>query len=170
MDDKRPLVGFNFSVTFLGIDLEKDLSQLTWQDGLKTFLQYKMDNYFQKIRGIQVTRKTEEIASGGSNNYYFKLPQNLVYENLILERGFLDVQSPLSRWCSKSLEEGDGEINTKTVVVTLKDYSGKNSIASWCFYGCYPVKWSFSDLQSDQSILAIETIEIAYSYFKKLSN
>jgi len=103
MDDKRPLVGFNFSVTFLGVDLENNL-----------------DNYFQKIRGIQVTRKIEEIASGGSNNYYFKLPQNLVYENLILERGFLDVQSPLSRWCSKSLEEGDGEINTKTVVVTLR--------------------------------------------------
>jgi phage tail-like protein len=153
MDDKRPLVGFNFSVTFLGVDLEKN-----------------MDNYFQKVKGIQVTRTTEEIASGGSNNYFFKLPQNLVYENLVLERGDLDAQSPLSKWCSKSLEEGDGEISTKTVVVTLMDYSGKKNVASWSFYGCYPVKWSFSDLQSDQSVLAIETIEIAYSYFKKLSN
>lgn len=153
MDDKRPLIGFNFSVTFLGVDLEKN-----------------MDNYFQKVKGIQVTRKTEEIASGGSNNYFFKLPQNLVYENLILERGYLDVNSPLSKWCRKSLEEGDGEISIKTVVVTLKDYSGKKNVASWSFYGCYPVRWSFSDLQSDQSILAIETIEIAYGHFKKLSN
>jgi phage tail-like protein len=153
MDNNRPLVGFNFSVTFLGVDLEKN-----------------MDNYFQKVKGIQVTRKIEEIASGGSNNYFFKLPQNLVYDNLILERGYLDVQSPLSQWCRKSLEEGDGEISIKTVVVTLKDYSGKKNVASWSFYGCYPVRWSFSDLQSDQSILAIETIEIAYGHFKKLSN
>jgi phage tail-like protein len=153
MDNNRPLVGFNFSVTFLGVDLEKN-----------------MDNYFQKVKGIQVTRKVEEIASGGSNNYFFKLPQNLVYDNLILERGYLDVQSPLSQWCRKSLEEGDGEISIKTVVVTLKDYSGKKNVASWSFYGCYPVRWSFSDLQSDQSILAIETIEIAYGHFKKLSN
>lgn len=153
MNNNRPLVGFNFSVTFLGVDLEKN-----------------MDNYFQKVKGIQVTRKVEEIASGGSNNYFFKLPQNLVYDNLILERGYLDVQSPLSQWCRKSLEEGDGEISIKTVVVTLKDYSGKKNVASWSFYGCYPVRWSFSDLQSDQSILAIETIEIAYGHFKKLSN
>jgi hypothetical protein len=36
----------------------------------------------------------------------------------------------------------------------------------WVFHSAYPVKYSFSDLKSQESGLLIETMELVYTYFE----
>ena len=35
----------------------------------------------------------------------------------------------------------------------------------WNFYKSYPIKYSISDLKSQESEILIDTIELAYTYF-----
>jgi len=35
----------------------------------------------------------------------------------------------------------------------------------WTFYNAYPVKYSVSDLKSQENELVLESIELAYTYF-----
>jgi phage tail-like protein len=77
--------------------------------------------------------------------------------------------SNLGSWCYDSLTMPLSKIETKVVIVTLLDYDSETQIMAWAFYDCYPVKWTISEFKSMESVLAIETLEIAYSYFSLLS-
>ena len=39
-------------------------------------------------------------------------------------------------------------------------------LVTWNVVSAYPVKWSVSDFNAEQSEIAIETIELAYNYFR----
>jgi phage tail-like protein len=154
MDSRNlPPIGFNFSVSFSA-------------NGRGSQGQ---DNYFQRVDGISGTREVEEITEGGVNDRVYKLPKRVSYENLVLERGFVYLGSELGNWCYDSLTMPLSKIETKVVIVTLLDYDSENQIMAWAFYDCYPIKWSISEFKSTESVLAIETLEIAYSYFSLLS-
>jgi len=41
-------------------------------------------------------------------------------------------------------------------------------LSSWTFTRAWPVKWQISDLKSTGSEVVIETLELAYAYFRKV--
>jgi phage tail-like protein len=154
MDSRnQPPIGFNFTVSFSATN-----------GGSQS-----QDNYFQRVDGISGSREVEEIKEGGVNDRVYKLPKSVSYDNLILERGFAYKGSNLGIWCTNSLTMPTSKIETKVVIVTLLDYDSKTQIMNWAFYDCYPIKWKISEFKSTESVLAIETLELAYSYFSLLS-
>ena len=40
-------------------------------------------------------------------------------------------------------------------------------LATWNFLRAYPVKWSLSDFKAQENALAVESLELAYSRFRK---
>jgi len=146
-----PPIGFNFSVSASA-------------NGSNT----SSDAWFQRVSGIGARRSYTEVVEGGLNNTVYHLPAGIRYDNLILERGLVPKNSDLGAWYAKSLMTQTGPIQTRVVIVTLFDYDSKTPTLSWSFYNAYPVRWMLSDFRSDQSVLAIETIELAYSHFESM--
>jgi phage tail-like protein len=143
-----PPVSFYFTVNIAGVGTEADSS-------------------FQEISGLHAERGVLELNEGGENRFAWRLPERAKFENLVLRRGMMPSNSGLASWC-KTVIESDLQvpISTNTVVVSLLNASAE-PLMVWNFVGAWPVKWSASDLSAERNELAIETLELAYSYYTK---
>lgn len=123
------------------------------------------DAAFQEVSGINREVTVEEIACGGENRFKYRLPIASASQNLVLKRAIVPTGSALIKWCSDCIDDGfTNAIKTQDVTVSLLDSTGKVCM-KWTFYKSYPVKYSVSDLKSQDNSLLIESIELAYTYF-----
>ncbi len=144
--DSPYITGFYFSLSFEG-------------------LAGKGDAAFQEASGLSKEAKLEEITSGGENRFKFRVPTSTSFQNLVLKRGVAATDSPLLEWCAQVLDSGLGEpIKTRNVQLNLLDEKGSNC-STWTFENAYPVKWSATDLKSQDNAMLIESLEFAYHYF-----
>ena len=145
---KNPPVGFFFLVTFL----------------VGGFVPNPLDIRFQKVSGISVTMETTEIREGGENLFSLRLPTHMSYGNLVLERGMV-IGSPLN--IEFNLAMSTMSFQPGNVLVMLLN-ADEIPIASWLFQETYPLKWSVSDLDANQSSVMIDTMELAYARMQSL--
>ena len=124
------------------------------------------DAAFQEVTGLSKELSIEEVVCGGENRFKYRLPGIATSQNLVLKRAVVAEGSKLIDWCAASIDGGlTLKIQPHDVTVSLLDGSGMVSVM-WTFYNAYPVKYSVSDLKSQDNNLAIETIELAYTYFE----
>ncbi|MEO1261780.1 MAG: phage tail protein [Bacteroidota bacterium] len=124
---------------------------------------------FQEASGLNMEMGVEEVASGGENQFKYRLPTVNKFNNLVLKRGLVPKNSTLAAWVSDTLTGGLATpITTKSITVSLLDEEQK-ILVGWTFFNAYPVKWSISDFKSMENSYAVESLEFAYNYFKKNS-
>jgi phage tail-like protein len=116
---------------------------------------------FQSVSGLNVELETEQVAEGGENRFKHKLPVSTRYPNLVLKRGIV-VDSSLVRWCRDALEDFD--IKPANITISLLNEEHE-PLMTWNVVHAYPLKWSASEFNAEKSLIAIETIELAYNYF-----
>ena len=121
------------------------------------------DVRFQDVSGLSVEMAIEEIQEGGENRFAHRLPTRAKYSNLILKRGML-TDSGLIKWFKDAIE--NFEFTSSTVLVKLLDQDHE-PLVTWNFIKAWPVKWTISDLKATENAIAIETIELAYQYFRR---
>lgn len=138
-----PPVGFHFKVEF-GLE------------GVK-----EQDFRFQEVAGLNVEIETELKTAGGENRFTQKLPTRAKYNNLVLKRGLL-VGSEIYKWLNDTVETM--EVEPITVWVSLLNEQHE-ALQTYTFVNAWPVKWSISDFNAEDSKLVIETIELSYQYF-----
>ena len=144
-DPNYPPVGFHFKVTF-------------------TDFQGEEEGNFQEVSGISVSVQTEEIKEGGENQFIHRLPSPPKYNNLVLKRGMF-IGSTVTNWILDSLEAF--HFTPTTVNVMLLDEEA-SPLYQWTFFRAYPVKLEVTGLKAmKEGEIVIETLELAYSYFKK---
>jgi len=124
------------------------------------------DAGFQEASGLSKELNFEDVPSGGENRFNYRLPLISKSENLVLKRALIPSGSKLIDWCTETIDLGlSNGIETKDVTLSLLNADGSD-LVSWTFYAAYPIKYSVSDFKSYENKLAIETIELAYTYFK----
>ncbi len=143
-----PPVGFHFRVHF-------HLSGLQDQD-----------TRFQEVTGLSAELGVEELAEGGENRFSHRLPLRGRYTNLILKRGLL-VDSGLVQWCKDAVE--NLIFDPVTVDVTLLDEAHNPLGDTYSFQRCWPVKWALSDFKAQESSIVVETLELAYSFYRRIT-
>ncbi|GGF39523.1 phage tail protein [Echinicola rosea] len=126
----------------------------------------KKDHAFQSVSGLSVDIDTEEFAEGGENRFKHKFPVKTKYPNLVLKRGLL-VDSELISWCRDAIENFIFQPLDVTVSLLNEEHE---PLISWNIVHAYPVKWSVDDFNAEESKLAIESLELAYNYFTKITN
>jgi phage tail-like protein len=146
MAQYNPPVGFHFKVEF-GLNGLGD-----------------SDVRFQEVAGLTAEIGVEELSEGGENRYTHRLPTKAKYANLVLKRGML-VNSSLIQWFKDAVE--NFTFSPVDVQVTLLDETHQ-PLSAWSFQKAYPVKWVISDLKAQENALVVETIELAYKYFRRL--
>ena len=124
-------------------------------------------NSFQEVSGIDMEVNTEEVVSGGENRFKYRLPGMTKYNNLVLKRGLILKDSTLFQWIQDALESGaSSPVTTKTITVSLIDSTG-TVLMSWNFINAYFVQLEVSEFNAVDSEVAVERLELAYSYFEK---
>jgi len=141
---KYPPVGFHFRVTFTG------------KGGLHA------ETSYQEVTGLSVEIPTEDIVEGGELRFVHKLPTTPKYPNLVLKRGLL-VNSALRTWIEKAINEFT--FSPVLVTVALLNNNGDAQM-SWVIHNARPVKWEVSSFDSTNNSVVIESLELAYDYFK----
>ncbi len=144
-----PPVGFHFRVEF----------SLT---GLSN-----RDNRFQEVGGLSAELGVEELQEGGENRFIHRLPTRPKYANLTLKRGLL-IDSGLIQWCRDAIE--NFSFAPTTVNVTLLNAEHEPLGPVYNFVRAYPVKWAVSDFKAQENGLVVETLELAYQYFTRISS
>ena len=128
------------------------------------FLPNPLDIRFQRVSGMSSTIETSEVREGGENLFTHRLPTRVTYDNLVLERGMV-IGSPLNvefNLAMSTLRFQPG--NVLVMLLNAKDIP----ISAWLFQETYPLKWSVSDLDANQSAVVIDTMELAYTRFQSL--
>lgn len=139
-----PPVGFHFSARF-------DVPGAT-----------ERDVRFRDVSGL--TMELEEFAynEGGENRFSHKLPVRGRYPDLVLKRGLL-VDSGLRKWVLDAVH--NLVIQPVTVWVTLLDETHA-PLQTYTVVGAWPKKWVISDFSAESSEIVVETLELAYQYFR----
>jgi phage tail-like protein len=141
--DYDTLTGFYFKLTFQ----EQDIA-------------------FKEVSGISKELSIEEVASGGENRFKYRLPTVSSNQNLVLKRGIAPAESLFAKWCGTIIgQELSNPIQPQNVILRLID-ANDQTIMLWTFHNAYPVKFAISDLNTQESDIAIETIELVYTYFE----
>ncbi|MCB0643885.1 MAG: phage tail protein [Phaeodactylibacter sp.] len=129
-----------------------------------------LDGSFQEVSGLEVELEVEDVIEGGNNSFKHRLPVRTSYRNLTLKRGLVTEEkyTILTEWVKNNLLSEtnlDEPIETRDLTVSLFNAGGE-IVMSWNVYGAYPVKWSVSNFNAQESALSIETLELAFREFK----
>ena len=118
---------------------------------------------FTIVSGIGDSSEIEEIREVTQPLKTIKIPGQVSNEPLVLTRVFTEeIFSLLNDWREevKSLAE-KGTDFYKDVIVTIMNFSGDiNKVIT--FYKCWPVRYSLSNLDSNNPELVKETVELQY--------
>lgn len=123
------------------------------------------DIRFSKVSGLSAEVAVKTISEGGQNMYQHKLPDGIKTSNLVLERGRV-LLSPLD--AQTNLQFSFYKFVPSHVVITLHNDDGI-PLGAWMAFDAYPVKWSSSDLNADNTEYLIDTLELAYTRLQRLA-
>ncbi|RYU91645.1 phage tail protein [Mucilaginibacter terrigena] len=125
---------------------------------------------FQEVSGISQEMAIEEVTCGGENRFKYRLPVVASSKNLVLKSAVLPKNSTFNAWCLSTLSGGFTQsIATGIITVNLLNPAQEVCLA-WTFNGAYPVKYSVSDLKSQDGSIIIQSIEMAYTFFELSTN
>lgn len=136
-----PLPGFRFLVEIAGIQ----------------------DATFLECSGFETKLDVEEYKEGGLNDYVHKLPGRQSYTNVTLKRGVVN-SIELWDWLHRLSTAAAKRNEKKNMSVVLCNGKGEEQLR-WNLIAAYPVKWSVPSMQSEQSSIYVESLELAYQEF-----
>jgi len=125
-----------------------------------------IDIRFQRVSGFRASMSPQTVEEGGENLFVHRLPGRINYENLVLERGLMTTPSLLNLEFQEAMSLF--RFNTGNVLVMLMNES-EVPVSSWFFYKTYPVSWSTSDLNANENQVVIDTLELAYTRYQRIS-
>lgn len=111
---------------------------------------------FQTVSGIERDTKIEPYREGGVNDHERQIAGLTTYPALRLKRGLVD--AALWEWHQEVIA---GSVQRKTVSVVLLD-EVRAEAWRWVLAGAYPSKWSGAELDSGQSMVATESVELVH--------
>lgn len=120
-----------------------------------------IDLQASEVSGLSVSIDTETVKEGGNNEFVQKLPGYPQHTNLVIKRA-MGADATFLKWLNASLTT---YLFTPVDMTISMINEQQQPVVSWNVAGAYPVKWEAPTLQSDQSNLAIETLEFAYQQF-----
>lgn len=122
-------------------------------------------------KGLKVDFKTETIKVGGNYNGEVKLPAQVSYGPVVLERAMEKKSSDaLQSWLGKlvsswmNYDEAGVSAPAGTVDIALQDVH-QNVVASWSLREAYPVSWTGPSLDAKQNTVALETLTLEHAGF-----
>ncbi len=138
-----PPVSFHFKVEFINVGNDNDVR-------------------FQSVSGLSLEQEVEAIKEGGQNLFEHKIPGRSKFSDLTLKRGLL-LDSDLIQWIKNALYDREYEPANMNIHLLNEEHE---PLMTWKVFKAWPKKWNVSDLNASENAVMVETMEIAYNYFK----
>jgi len=120
------------------------------------------DMRFRDVSGLTMELEEQTLNEGGENRFSHKFPVRGRYPDLVLKRGLL-IDSGLRDWIFDAVH--NLVIRPSTVWVTLLDQDHA-PLQTFTVVGAWPKKWVISDFSAESSAIVVESLELAYQYFR----
>jgi phage tail-like protein len=130
---------------------------------------------FSECDGLEMTMEPKTVREGGNNTQVIHLVGPVNYGNLTLKRG-MTFNQDLWKWfqsaaghsASTAIKRGmtaTAEIIVKRKAAGNGNVSSKEEQIVYTLHDCLPIKIKGAPLNAKDGIIAIEEVQIAYSYF-----
>ena len=113
---------------------------------------------FSECTGLEATVEVIDYKEGGVNDYVHKFPTRASFGNITLKRGLISLSDQLWDW-HRDFVLGKGR--RKDGLIYLLN-EAKSPAKVWKFKRGIPTKWVGPSLNASQSVVAIESLEIAH--------
>jgi phage tail-like protein len=143
-----PLTGFHFIVAF------------------ELFPQLPHDFRFQEVSGLSVDVEMETFDEGGQNRFQHQLPVRTNYTDITLKRGTFVLPSGIMAWCINAVQ--NFEFQPSNLLISMLNDS-HIPVQSYYVVNAIPKRVEFTNLNAEQSQVAIETLVLSYDYFNILN-
>jgi phage tail-like protein len=150
-----PLTSFNFQVS-LTLD-NPDPLQVTTP---------LCNGEFSECDGLDMTVEPKTFHEGGNNTRQVHLVGPVTYGNLSLKRGMTDSQD-LWKWFNAAVGNPSGPVRRGALAaaeIVMRDAKGADRVR-YRLYDCLPIKLKAAPMHAKDGVVAIEEMQIAYSYF-----
>lgn len=118
---------------------------------------------FTECSGFDVKIDVEEYKEGGMNDHLHKIPGRQSYSNITLKRGMTN-SLELWEWLQRVTTKKAKKEEKKNISIVLYNGNAKEQLR-WNLIGAFPVKWTSPTIQTDQSAVMVETLELAFQEF-----
>ena len=122
---------------------------------------------FTECDGLEMTVEPKTVREGGNNTKQIHLVGPVSYGNLTLKRGMTRNQD-LWKWFSAAVASPAATAKRRGALagaeIVMADASGAGSVR-YRLYDCLPIKLKASPLNAKDGVVAVEEMQIAYSYF-----
>ena len=150
MANERPFLAFRFDVQ---INVPSSL-------GLTNPL---CNAAFAECDGLEMTMEPKTLREGGNNTQQIHLVGPVSYGTLTLKRG-MTANIDLWKWFTQSVS-GDTRSARGEAVIVMRDGEGKEQVR-FKVHDCLPLKMKAPALNAKDGTLAIEEMQLAYSFFE----
>jgi phage tail-like protein len=123
-----------------------------------------LDIRFREVSGLTMELEQETITEGGENRFVHKVPVRASYPDLVLKRGLI-AESAVTQWIRDAVQ--GFVIRPVTLSVSLLDPQ-RNPLRTFEFTNVWPKKWTLSDFNAETNDIVVETLELAYAYFREV--
>lgn len=149
-----PLLAYNFEVQLM--DSTSGLSQPVTTLTLSAVGLVKAGG-FSEVSGLDFALDIHDHNEGGNNGGVLKFPTRIKWTNLVLKKG-VDNGRQLWEWAYGFAE---GKAKRKDGLIILRNEAGRPQL-TWGFRRGLPVKYTGPALNAMNSVVAVESIEIAH--------
>jgi len=118
---------------------------------------------FTECSGMEMGTDVFEYQEGGLNDFTHKFPGRTKISNITLKRGFA-LSNELFQWYKEMedcLRQGK-KFDFRQVTIILYTTVGHAEVMRWSLDKAFPVKWIGPTLKTDETAMAVETLEFAH--------
>jgi phage tail-like protein len=122
--------------------------------------------HFFEVTGLEVNTEVVKYREGGRNENECHLMGQTTYSNIVLKHGLTD-NSTLSDWKAK-VDSMFGRMSARRDGSILLLDVGQSELARWNFKRGWPCKWQGPTLTGFNTLITIETLEIAHEGLERV--
>lgn len=125
---------------------------------------------FMEVSGLDMEMTTTEIKPLGDDGGQMLATGEIKYSNIVLKRPLRAIDKEIDKWVKEcfSFMVGKNKIRPCLLIISLLD-SDNNPYASWQCMQVFPIKWSLSPMNAEESKLSIETLTLTYKTLERIS-
>ena len=121
------------------------------------------DAAFAECDGLEMTMEPKTVREGGNNTQQFHLVGPVSYGTLSLKRGMTS-NIDLWKWFTQSVHGNTRGARGEAVII-MRNGEGAEQVR-FKVHDCLPLKMKAPALNAKEGLLAIEEMQLAYSFFE----
>ena len=121
-----------------------------------------LDIHFREVSGLTMELEQETVTEGGENRFVHKVPVRASYPDLVLKRGLI-AESAVTEWIRDAVQGFVIRPITLSVMLLDRDLE---PLRTFAVVNAWPKKWTVSEFNAETSDIVVETLELAYNYFR----